>query len=144
MWKTISQNPVYRLFQYLVVNGITAAGFYYGLIVDEPIEGALNISLFICWATVVLCFIVMLGLIVDGAESNDKKGEMRQKIAREMPKSVVPFAIDLMYDIGVLCVLVWFGYYVLAAFYIMTIYVGKELRDIPKNLVLKNLTGQQQ
>jgi len=139
MWKTISNHPVYRGLRYIVINSIFAAALYYGFIVEEPIEGAKNIALFMGWVTAVISLLFMVALMVDGAEANEDKGKIKEKLAREMPKSVIPFPIDLMYDLCVTCVFIWFGHYVLAFFYIISIFVGKELRDIPKNLVLKNL-----
>jgi len=139
MWKTISKHPVYLFTRYVVINSIFAAALYYGFIVEEPIEGAKNIAVFMGWVTVAISLLFMFALMIDGAESNDKKGEMKEKLAREMPKSVIPFPIDVLYDLCVTGVFIWFGHYVLAFFYIISIFVGKELRDIPKNLVLKNL-----
>jgi len=139
MWKTISHNPVYLVLRYIVINSIFAAALYYGFMVAEPIEGAKNIAVFMGWITAVIALVYLLALVVDDIETNPKKGEMREKLAREMPESVIPFPIDLVYDIGVTCVFVWFGHYVLAFFYIISIFVGKSIRDLPKNLVLKNL-----
>ena len=142
--KTETKAKLIGLIKYVVLNSIFAAALYFGFIDvgHEYAEGANNFAVFIGWCYVVIGLIVIVGLTIDEQENNPRKGELTEKLARTMTPSVVPFAFDLMYDLCVLAIFIWFGHYVLAAFYITSIYAGKALRNVPKDVMLRNLKSQ--
>jgi len=139
-WKAIGEHPAYLYARYIVVNTIFAACLYYGFF--EQVEGAKNVALFMAWITGLLGVLIMFGLFIDDLDNNDNKGDLRETFAR-MPQSVIPFPIDLAFDLALTCTFIWFGHYILALFYIVSIYAGKAVRDVPKNMILNKLKSQQ-
>jgi hypothetical protein len=113
---------------------------FYVVPVTTMNDGFENLALFIGWITGIVGTIVLIGITLDKQPS--AKGELIESLMRQNP-SVVPFTIDLVFDIGVLVAFVWTGHYVLVFFYLMSIYAGKEIRDLPKDIMLNKLKSQQ-
>ena len=139
-----TKEKLISLLRYVGINGVFGASLYFGFIETnhEYAEGAENLALFIGWAMGVIGTLVLLAFAADKAESNENKGQYAETIARSGYQSIVPHEIDLVYDVAVLGIFIFYGHYVLAFFYILSIYAGKAIRDTPKNVMLKNLRSQ--
>lgn len=129
--------------RYIVINVVFAAAIYFGMFAElhggTNINGAENLALFMAWLTGILGTVILIGL---AAEKANKSTNYSEVLARSDP-SVVPFEVDLVFDICVTLAFVWTGHIVLVFFYILSIYAGKQVRDIPKNMVLNKLMSQQ-
>lgn len=115
--------------RYIIINGIFAVSLYYGFF--EGVNGAKNVALFFGWVSGIFGTFIFAGLAIDSG-----------KFSKELAKSVqpaVPFVIDLIFDMGVLCIFVWFGHYILGMFYLVQIVAGKKIRDVPKKVVMDKL-----
>ena len=130
--------PAYKWLRYIIINTIFASSIYFGFFCG--INGAANLALFMGWITGILGCITLLAIGIDNSESG--KGEFIELMSRQDPP-VVPFWFDLIFDIAVTAAFIWSGHYILAIFYIISIYAGKAIRDIPKDLMLKKLKSQQ-
>jgi len=123
--------------RYVTVNTLFVLCIYFGLFLGH--DGAANIALFIGWITVAASIFLLLMLIAAiGLGQSDQFDEAFSRTEQ----SPVPFWFDVTFDVLVVLAFVYTGHGVLAAFYILNIFVGKHLRDIPKNVVLKKLKGQ--
>jgi hypothetical protein len=127
--------------RYIIINGIFAAAIYFGFF--EAVEGAKNLALFIAWLTGLFGVLVLFALWIDSLEDYSHHGELREQFSRH-EQSVIPWPVDLLFDVCVTLVFIWFGHYVLSIFYILSIAAGKQLRNIPKDVMLKNLKSMQQ
>lgn len=129
--------------RYFVVNGVFAASIYYGMFAElfdgVNIAGAENLALFMAWVTGILGSVVAIAFAVEKSKGTQEYSEI---VARSDP-SPIPFWFDLLFDMCVCAALVWTGHYILVLFYIVSIYAGKALRDVPKNMVLNKLMSQQ-
>jgi len=125
--------------RYFLINGIFAASIYFGLFLG--IEGPTNLALFMGWVTGILGTAFLIILLLAGYAGIYDKFE--ESVSRTGSPLVVPFWFDLIFDLCVVAAFVWTGHYILTIFYIISIIVGKIIRDIPKNVVLRTLTSQQ-
>ncbi len=105
----------------------------------EYADGLENLALFMGWATGIAGSLILLALSLE----NSKGGhDLAETLARHT-QSPVPFVVDCAFDILVATAFVFTGHIVLALFYIVSIYAGKAVRDIPKDIMLRNLKSQQ-
>lgn len=93
-----------RTVKWYLINGTFAAGLYFGLI--EGIEGAINATLVVAWASIVLSFFCVSDAVVE-------------KLKEEGTTRAVSRSIRVGFDVCVFLTFAWFGYFVTAAFYII-------------------------
>jgi hypothetical protein len=81
-----------RHLKWFLINGLFAVLLYFGFI--ENIDGAKRLAIFMVWLLLVFTFFIF-------------KDEIQKKLqTRGRP---VPAWMDVTYDIGVICFLIWFG-----------------------------------
>lgn len=119
--------------RYILINGIFGAAVYFGLITGH--DNAANVALFMGWIASIMGCLIILGLWL---EKQNNSTELSDMLARQDP-SIVPYPIDLTFDALVTLAFAWSGHYILAGFYIVQMMACKELRDIPKNVMLRTL-----
>ena len=135
------QSKTGRWVWYLFANGIFAASIYYGLVLGEHeyAEYAANLALFMGWVTAFFGGIVWLALALNTGYR--KPGDYIEYVSRQDP-SPIPFEVDLVFDICVCIAFIITGHQVLTIFYIISIFAGKKMRDIPRDEMLNKLQGQ--
>lgn len=89
-----------KLLKYLAINGVFTASLYFGFI--EEIGGALNLAYFMAWWAIIVSFC---------AYSDDAK-ELMQETGRPVPEW-----FDVVFDLCVVAVLVWYGAIATGLFY---------------------------
>jgi len=124
--------------RYTIINALFVGCIYFGLF--EGHDGAANVALFLGWFTVAAAiFIMTIRAIAAYAGVSDAFNEQMSR----MEPSVIPFWFDAIFDTLIVLAFVYTSYQVLAVFYVFSIFTGKLIRDIPKDLVLKKLKSQQ-
>ena len=122
--------------RYIGINGLFTVCIYFGFFAPELIDGAANVALFLAWMTAAAGIFLLLVMILAGyAGIYDKFEDAFAK--RE--ESVVPFWFDFAFDMCVILAFVYLGYWGLAICYFVSVIVGKMLRDIPQNVMMKKL-----
>lgn len=101
-----------RLIKYLSVNAVFAVLIYLGLV--NEINGALNVALFMAWFTVFCGFMSLTDVMT---EELQKKGR------------VVPFQLDITFDVIVAAAFSWHGYWVIAALYLLSSFLMEGARN---------------
>ena len=96
-----------RKIKYFAFNIIFAASLYFGLI--QGFEPAANVALFIAWATIIISFCFL----------SDAAIEVLKKESRAMP-AWFNGTLDLVF----LGVLVWTGYFITSAFYVVSVLIA--------------------
>ena len=104
--------------RYLFINGIFATCIYFGFF--GGIEGAKNIALFIAFIS------GLYGLILGAVLLHDREDFL--KSLGKNYKPTVPLFIDLIFDIPVLFIFIWYGHYAIATLYSTCIMTMIELR----------------
>lgn len=126
--------------RYVFINGIFGTCIYLGFygelagVSAETSEGAKNIGLFMAWVTGILSFVIVIALL--GA-----RDKMVDELGKEYEPSV-PYIIDLVFDLFIIGTIIWFGHYVLAAFYLCNMWSVVEMRKLPGELILKKLKAK--
>ncbi len=124
-----------RLTQYIIFNVIFLVSIYFGFF--ENVEGAKNLALFIAWVTSLMGTLILLAFLI---ESSDKTSNFSKSLCRH-PEHVVPYPIDLILDLIAVGVFIWFNHFILGIFYFLHMIAVKQVRDTPKNIMLKKLKG---
>lgn len=101
-----------KQFNWLFFNGLFLAAIYYGLF--EGINGAKNIAIFVAWLT----FIISLSMLHDDVVKIIKKN------GKYMPQWV-----DAIFDICVICSFLWFGYFITAIAYLISVLITHSARS---------------
>lgn len=126
--------------RYITLNGLFVVCIYFGFFTPELIDGAANVALFMAWMTAGSgIFILAVMILASYAGIYDKFEEAFAK----RDESVVPFWLDFAFDMGVVFVFVYLGYWGLTIFYLLSVAVGKHLRDIPQTVMMKKLKAKQ-
>ena len=135
------QSKIARWLWYIAVNGIFAGSIYYGLILGtgEYTSYAANLALFMGWVTAFFGGIILLAITINSGRR--RPGDYIEFVSRQ-DISPIPFEVDLVFDIGVCIAFIITGHQVLTIFYIISIFAGKKMRDIPRDEMLNKLQGQ--
>ena len=136
------QSKITRWVWYLIANGIFAGSIYYGLILGkgEYASYAANLALFMGWVTAFFGVLVLTALTINAGRR--RPGDYIEFVSRQDP-SPIPFELDLVFDICISIAFIITGHQVLAIFYIVSIFAGKKMRDVPRDELLNKLMGQQ-
>ena len=125
--------------RYIGINGLFTVCIYFGFFAPALNDGAANVALFLAWMTAIagtfLLVIMMLASYLGFYEQFEDAFAKREQ-------SVVPFWFDFAFDMCVILASVYLGYWILAIFYLLSVAVGKHLRDIPQNVMMKKLKSQ--
>jgi hypothetical protein len=117
---------------YIIINGIFAVCLYYGFF--EGVGGAKNVALAIGWFMGILSLLVLLALNIP----RTRKAYARALYEQEWQPSV-PYAVDVVYDLCVLFIFVWFGHYFLSVFYLLSMVATKGIREVGKEYTFETL-----
>ena len=126
--------------RYITLNALFVVCIYFGFFAPELIDGAANVALFMAWMTAAAgIFIFAIMIMASFAGIYEKFEEAFAK--RE--ESVVPFWFDFAFDMCVVLTFVYLGYWTLTVFYLLSVGIGKHLRDIPQTVMMKKLKAKQ-
>ena len=128
---------IWKILRYIILNALFGGVIYYGFF--ENVSGARNVALFWGWVVALLGTFVWIVILV--AREKMAEGIAQASFDNGSLGSVgsVPAWIDVVYDICVLAVFVWFGHYILGIFYFLQILGLFEVRKLPQEFTITQL-----
>lgn len=108
-----------RVAKWILMNGLMA-GFLWAGIVDG-VDGAYRVGMFMLWLTIVLSFLACIAVF-----SKQGKAELTWRRPRWF------IAADVLFDLGILSFLVWHGFIVTGAFYLVHMICLHAIREKAK------------
>lgn len=130
-------NNFYQMNRYVrwgILNGIFAVSIYYGFF--EGVSGAENIALFMGWFTGVVGTIAFLSEYV-------RKETIKSLLEKEA--KMVPYPIDLTFDLVVIGVFIWTGMVWLPIMYLLSMFgsyrLQKDLKEWAGKSLIEKLKG---
>lgn len=110
-----------KLIRYIVFNLIFAACIYFGLF--EGVEGAKNVVLFVAWLSGIVSLVCLSDTVVEAMKDQQPS---------------VPRWIDIIYDIFIVAVFVWFAYWLTAIVYMIHIILLQGMWEKIEKMKVKN------
>lgn len=107
-----------RFMKYLVLNGIIAALLWLGLV--EGIQGAQNLGIFAIWVLSILSLFFGAEDVAKGVAAKGGFG--------------APYWFDVLWDLSVLSLLVWHGWYITGGAYVIHMLMISVLRSNVKKI----------
>jgi len=123
-------NKINKVLKYIIFNATFAIFIYYGLVLDNA--GAANVAIFVGWITSLLGLLMLIPDIRETVISDKLE-------KKTLELSDVPRTFDLVLDISICILFVYYGYFLLSIIYLLHI-IGLNLYkdEVEKALAEKN------